>query len=113
VTRLSKGKSTASDYQTLVGLSDDTRRETIRTFDQLSSRISSSSIAFAQPKPSNKRPDASRKHSHGSKNSSTSRSHTRAKSEPNLSVTPLGLATDSGVSNINYHNHVVVREMTN
>jgi len=98
VTRLSKGKSTASDYQTLVSLSDVTRKETIRTFDQLSYRISNSSIALRKPIPNNKRPGSGRKHSDSSKSSSLSSSHTRAKSVPNLSVTPLGLATDSGVS---------------
>jgi hypothetical protein len=97
VTRMSKDKSTASDYQTLVSLSDVTRSETIQTFDQLSSRISSSSIHLVRPSSSNQRPKASRKHSSKS-STSNSRSHTRAKSVPSLSVTPLGLATDSGVS---------------
>ncbi|KAF4635343.1 hypothetical protein G7Y89_g2762 [Cudoniella acicularis] len=91
IDRFSRGKSTPSDYQSLMSLSDLTRREAIHTFEQLSIRLSTSSLALAPlAAPADKR-STSRK-----KESTTHRNHTRAKSTPNLSVTPLGPATPNG-----------------
>lgn len=85
-----------------MSLSDLTRRETLRTFKQLSIRLSTSSLALV---PAGKE---RKKRSAGSGSESKKRSagarptHTRAKSAPNLSSTPLGPATSNGVSSFSF-----------
>lgn len=86
--RFIKGRSTSSDYQALLSLSNSTRAETIQTFDQLSKRLSSSSLSLATAKkPRRDRAD----HKHKAKKTSA-----RTKSAPDLSLTPLGPASSSG-----------------
>ncbi|KAH8658860.1 hypothetical protein BGZ60DRAFT_129375 [Tricladium varicosporioides] len=94
IERFSRGKSTPADYQALMSLSDLTRRETLKTFEQLSIRLSNSSLALVPSSASKEKQVAK---SFGKKRSATSRpAHTRAKSAPSLSSTPLGPATTSG-----------------
>lgn len=68
--------------------------EAIHTFEQLSNRLSRSSLALV---PSNKHNE---KHRHKRKAKSSSSvgnlKHARSKSAPQLSITPLGLATPDG-----------------
>ncbi|KAG9239256.1 hypothetical protein BJ875DRAFT_448827 [Amylocarpus encephaloides] len=92
VSRLSKGKSTASDYQTLLSLSDVTRAETIKTFERLSNRISTSSLALM---PTKQEQSAVKRNQRRTGSSTSKSSHVRA-SAPNLSPTPFGMATASG-----------------
>lgn len=71
----------------------------MHTFDQLSKRLSSSSLALA---PTKKSPERHNKtHSHKTKKSTGH--HTRAKSAPDLSLTPLGPASSSGVRYLAIH----------
>lgn len=105
--RFLRGKSTASDYQTLLSLSDVSRRETIRTFDQLSERLSSSSLALVSEKEKDYSKKRKKGHTTSSKSSSASRA-TGSKGSKGVrvkksktkggAVTPLGMATSSGVS---------------
>ncbi|RDL40377.1 uncharacterized protein BP5553_00356 [Venustampulla echinocandica] len=96
IERFSTGKSTPSDYQALLDLSDTTRSETINTFDRLSKRLSASSLVPAgTSKASTSRPRT--RHHNGVERSAVKHSgHGRARSAPNLSTTPLGPATAAG-----------------
>ncbi|CAG8973584.1 hypothetical protein HYALB_00009653 [Hymenoscyphus albidus] len=72
--RFLRGKSTATDYQTLLSLSDVSRRETIRTFDMLSERLSASSLELATAKEKDYSKKKRKKgHTTTSKSSSASR----------------------------------------
>lgn len=68
--------------------------EAIHTFEQLSNRLSRSSLALV---PSNKH-NEKRRHKRKTKSSSSigNLKHTRPKSAPQLSITPLGPATPDG-----------------
>ena len=94
IERFTRGRSTPTDYQALVNLSNASRMEAIHTFEQLSRRLSQSSIALV---PSNKNTE---KYRHRRKAKSTSSlgnvKHARSKSAPQLSITPLGPATSDG-----------------
>ncbi|KAH8815762.1 hypothetical protein F5884DRAFT_192548 [Xylogone sp. PMI_703] len=48
--RFTKGKSTPADYDSLINLSNASRIETIKTFEQLSVRLSKSSLSLPSPK---------------------------------------------------------------
>ena len=91
IERFTKGRSTSGDYQALLNLSNASRMEAINTFEQLSHRLSRSSLALV-PSPKHRPHQRKRK-------TSTSREHLRhshSKSAPELSVTPLGPADKEG-----------------
>ncbi|KUJ20878.1 uncharacterized protein LY89DRAFT_729697 [Mollisia scopiformis] len=90
IKRFTTGKTTNTDYQALLNLSNASRIEAINTFEQLSQRLSRSSLALVPLSPAMK--EASQRHRHRRKKSSTSSNpkHTRSKSAPELSVTPQG-----------------------
>ena len=77
-----------------MNLSNASRMEAIHTFEQLSRRLSRSSLALA---PSNKHNER-RRHKRKAKTSSSVGNFTRSRSKsmPQLSVTPLGPATPDG-----------------
>jgi hypothetical protein len=101
IDRFTRGKSTAADYQTLLSLSDLTRSETLRTFDQLSNRLSTSSLALVTASTSlANRGDSRNQRDVKGPSRGGERGHKRAKSTPDLSVTPLGPAGPSGVSGV-------------
>jgi len=94
IERFTRGRSTPTDYQALVNLSNASRMEAIHTFEQLSNRLSRSSLALV---PSNKH-NEKRRHKRKAKSSSSvgNLKHARSKSAPHLSITPLGPATPDG-----------------
>lgn len=95
-----------------MSLSDVSRRETIRTFDQLSERLSNSSLALVTEK--EKDYSKKRKKGHTSTSKSTTASRTagskgskalrvkKSKTKKDGAVTPLGMATSSGVSSFSF-----------
>ncbi|TVY85547.1 hypothetical protein LSUE1_G000076 [Lachnellula suecica] len=95
IERFTKGRSSTSDYQALLNLSNTTRNETIHTFSQLSSRLSNSSFVSAPSNEPLKRHTVGKTSPRIETRKPTTR-HTRAKSAPDLSVTPLGPASSSG-----------------
>lgn len=54
IDRFTRDESTRADYQTLVNLSNASRVEAIKTFEQLSARISQSSMTLSTTKPKRK-----------------------------------------------------------
>ncbi|KAE8448189.1 hypothetical protein EG329_009793 [Mollisiaceae sp. DMI_Dod_QoI] len=87
IKRFTTGRNSATDYQALLSLSNASRTEAISTFEQLSQRISRSSLALVPMSPAR-----SPRHSHRRKKSSSASNakHARSKSAPELSVTPHG-----------------------
>lgn len=98
IERFTGGRSTSTDYQALLNLSNASRMEAINTFEQLSHRLSRSSLALIPS--GTERPLAKRRtHQRRRKTSSSSTGHakhSRSKSAPDLSVTPLGPAKTDG-----------------
>jgi hypothetical protein len=98
IERFTRGRSTSTDYQALLNLSNASRMEAINTFEQLSHRLSRSSLALIPS--GTERPLAKRRtHQRRRKTSSSSTGHakhSRSKSAPDLSVTPLGPAKTDG-----------------
>ncbi|TVY22594.1 hypothetical protein LHYA1_G008768 [Lachnellula hyalina] len=88
IERFTKVGSTSSDYQVLLNLSNTTRNETIQTFDQLSKRLSSSSLALAPGKQSSDTRHSRNGHRYKTKKSTVQ--HTRTKNSPDVSVTRNG-----------------------
>ncbi|KAL3424769.1 hypothetical protein PVAG01_04050 [Phlyctema vagabunda] len=94
-----RGRSSSADYQRLLNLSNTSRIEAIKTFSELSSRLSRSSLDLA---PVNKHSTSTsrnkRKHksskSFGKDSSSNKRS--RSRNVPDLSITALGPANSDG-----------------
>lgn len=88
----------------MLSLSDVSRRETIRTFDQLSERLSSSSLALVSEKEKDYSKKRKKGHTSTSKSSSASRTvgSKGRKSKKGGAVTPLGMATSSGVSFLSF-----------
>lgn len=88
IDRFTRGRSTAADYQALLNLSQSSRMEAIKTFSELSQRLSRSSLALV-PSPS---PTSKVHHTHKRKRSkqSSSLEHTRSKSAPSLTITEKG-----------------------
>lgn len=77
-----------------MNLSNASRMEAIHTFEQLSNRLSKSSLAL---KPSNKHNEKRRHKRQAKSNSSVGNlKHARSRSAPQLSITPLGPATPGG-----------------
>jgi hypothetical protein len=103
IDRFTRGESTRTDYQTLVNLSNASKVEAIKTFEQLSARISRSSVAISISKPKRKTHSGSKGKKAGFSQSSGS-SHSgrpepvRSRSAPELSLkqTALGPATAHG-----------------
>ena len=103
IDRFTRGESTRTDYQTLVNLSNASRVEAIKTFEQLSARISRSSMAMSTTKAKRKTHSSSKGQKAASSQSSRS-SHSdrprpvRSRSAPELSLkqTALGPATSQG-----------------
>ncbi|KAG4424926.1 hypothetical protein IFR04_001897 [Cadophora malorum] len=102
IERFTKGRSSPADYQVLLNLSNSSRLEAITTFQQLSYRLSRSSLALPLS-PHKTAPKASATHRRKKKSTTsssghTTRSHARSKSAPGLSIssTPLGPATPDG-----------------
>lgn len=90
IKRFTTGSHTTTDYNSLLSLSNASRIEAINTFEQLSQRLSRSSLALIPVSPGLK--EKSQRHHHRRKKSSSSTGvkHTRSKSAPELSVTPQG-----------------------
>jgi hypothetical protein len=97
IERFTRGRSTSTDYQALLNLSNASRMEAINTFEQLSQRLSHSSLALV-PLSTDKDPAKHRNHQRRRKTSSSSEHarHSRSKSAPDLSLTPLGPAKTDG-----------------
>lgn len=90
IKRFTTGQHTTTDYQSLLSLSNASRIEAIHTFEQLSQRLSLSSLALVPLSPGLKEKNQ-RHHQRRKKSSSSSGvKHTRSKSAPELSVTPQG-----------------------
>ncbi|KAH9222768.1 hypothetical protein DL95DRAFT_441115 [Leptodontidium sp. 2 PMI_412] len=102
IERFTKGRSSPADYQVLLNLSNSSRLEAITTFQQLSYRLSQSSLALpASPHKTGHKASATHRRKKKSSTSSSGhskRSHARSKSAPELSIsiTPLGPATPEG-----------------
>ncbi|PVH87028.1 hypothetical protein DL98DRAFT_510471 [Cadophora sp. DSE1049] len=102
IERFTKGRSSPTDYQVLLNLSNSSRLEAITTFQQLSYRLSRSSLALplSPHKTGHKASTTHRrkKKSTASSSGHSKRSHARSKSAPELSIssTPLGPATPEG-----------------
>ncbi|KAG4435839.1 hypothetical protein IFR05_008665 [Cadophora sp. M221] len=102
IERFTKGRSSPADYQVLLNLSNSSRLEAITTFQQLSYRLSHSSLALtASPTKKGHKTSAThrrKKKSTTSSSGNSKRSHARSKSAPELSIsiTPLGPATPEG-----------------
>jgi hypothetical protein len=97
IERFTRGRSTSTDYQALLNLSNASRMEAINTFEQLSRRLSRSSLALV-PSDTDKGLAKHRAHHRRKKTSSSTGQvkHSRSKSAPELSLTPLGVATPDG-----------------
>jgi hypothetical protein len=97
IERFTRGKSTTTDYSALVNLSNASRMEAIHTFEQLSHRLSQSSLMLP---PADRRGEENSKRNHRRKTKKTSSvghaKHIRSKSAPQLRITPLGPATPEG-----------------
>jgi len=97
IERFTRGRSTSTDYQALLNLSHASRMEAITTFEQLSQRLSRSSLALV-PSGTNKAHAKHRTH-HRRRNASSPAghgTHSRSKGAPDLSLTPLGPANTDG-----------------
>ncbi|TVY85824.1 hypothetical protein LAWI1_G008446 [Lachnellula willkommii] len=90
IERFTKVGRNSSDYQALLNLSNTTRNETLQTFDQLSKRLSSSSLALAPKRQSSDTRHGRNGHPYKTKKSTLH--HTRAKSSPNVSMTRNGVS---------------------
>lgn len=102
IERFTKGRSSPTDYQVLLNLSNSSRLEAITTFQQLSYRLSRSSLALP-PSPHKTGHKVSATHRRKKKITTSSsghskRSHARSKSAPELCIssTPLGPAITEG-----------------
>jgi hypothetical protein len=100
-----KGRSTPTDYQALVNLSNASRIEAINTFEQLSKRLSRSSSSLV---PVSRHTGKSGRigHRRKARKGSESLGHlnsSRTKSVQAISITPLGPATTDGVSILSNH----------
>ncbi|KAE9379286.1 hypothetical protein N431DRAFT_540904 [Stipitochalara longipes BDJ] len=97
IERFTRGRSTSTDYQALLNLSNASRMEAINTFEQLSQRLSRSSLALV-PSGTDKAQAKHRTHQRRRKASSSTGhvKHSRSKSAPDLSLTPLGPANSDG-----------------
>lgn len=98
IDRFTRGKSTGTDYKALLNLSNVSHMEAISTFEQLSKRLSQSSVALPHKSRHAGKPHSSRVgHKQKAKKGSVGHSkHTRSKSAPELSRTALGPATAEG-----------------
>ncbi|RDW84591.1 hypothetical protein BP6252_02181 [Coleophoma cylindrospora] len=101
IERFSRGRSSRADYQALVNLSVASRIEAIQAFEQLSQRLSKSSLDLVpannhSTSPSRHRGGHKRKDRKDSSTASFSSRNTRSKSAPELSLTALGPATTEG-----------------
>ncbi len=101
IERFTRGESTRTDYRTLVNLSNSSRIEAIKTFEQLSARISKSSLALPAPKQKLKSQGSAqgRKPASSSRGHGSNAGHARSKNVPELSLkqTVLGPATSHGL----------------
>jgi len=95
IERFTRGCSTSTDYQALLNLSNASRMEAINTFEALSKRLSRSSLALVTSS-SNRQTQGTHKRKTRHSSSAQHLKHGRSKSSPQLSVTPLGLATTEG-----------------
>jgi hypothetical protein len=97
IERFTRGRSTSTDYQALLNLSNASRMEAINTFEQLSKRLSRSSLALVPSSPSK---DLARHRNHQRQRKASSSTghgkHSRSKSAPDLSLTPLRPAKTDG-----------------
>jgi hypothetical protein len=92
IERFTKGRSTSTDYQALLNLSNASRMEAINTFEQLSHRLSRSSLTMV-PSETEKPVAKHRTHQRRRKTSSSSTGHvrhSRSRSAPELSLAPNG-----------------------
>ncbi|KAH7360691.1 hypothetical protein BKA65DRAFT_547404 [Rhexocercosporidium sp. MPI-PUGE-AT-0058] len=102
IERFTKGRSSPADYQVLLNLSNSSRLEAITTFQQLSYRLSHSSLALPiSPHKTGSKTSAThrrKKKTSTSSSGNSKRTQARAKSAPELSIsiTPLGPATPEG-----------------
>jgi len=96
IERFTRGRSTPTDYQALVNLSNASRLEAIGTFEQLSKRLSRSSLASPHigklPEQGSRRGQKRK----ASKQPVGHIKHVRSKSVPGVSLTPLGPANSEG-----------------
>jgi len=88
IKRFTTGKHTTTDCQSLLSLSNASRIEAIHTFEQLSQRLSRSSLALVPLSPAMK--ERGQRHRRKKSSSSSAVKHTRSKSAPELSATPQG-----------------------
>jgi hypothetical protein len=88
IERFTRGKSSTADYQSLISLSNASKLEAMRTFEQLSGRMSQSSMALVSTNAS----QTHRKRKRSSKRSTSAKS--RSTSE--VANTPLGFANTEG-----------------
>ncbi|PMD34046.1 hypothetical protein L207DRAFT_534418 [Hyaloscypha variabilis F] len=88
IERFTRGRSTSTDYQALLNLSNASRMEAINTFEQLSQRLSHSSMALVSSG-TNETHAKHRTHQRRKKASSSAghAKHSRSKSAPDLSLT--------------------------
>jgi len=97
IERFTRGRSTSTDYQALLNLSNASRMEAINTFEQLSQRLSRSSLALV---PSGTGKDLAKHRTHHRRRETPSSAmhvkHSRSKSAPELSLTALGPAKTDG-----------------
>jgi hypothetical protein len=90
IKRFTSGNTTTTDYQALLNLSNTSKTEAISTFEQLSHRLSRSSLALVPLSPG-LCDTRERQHKRQKKSTTSSSKHARSKSAPELSVTPQGL----------------------
>jgi hypothetical protein len=97
IERFTRGRSTSTDYQALLNLSNASRMEAINTFEQLSHRRSRSLalIPSGTEGPLAKHRTHQRRRKTSSSTTGHSK-HSRSKSAPDLSLTPLGPANTDG-----------------
>ncbi|KAL2074403.1 hypothetical protein VTL71DRAFT_8181 [Oculimacula yallundae] len=102
IERFTRGRSSPTDYQVLLNLSNSSRLEALSTFQDLSYRLSRSSLALPlnPRKPGHK---ATATHCRKKKgplpapaHSKRAHSGTKSPAEPSISITPLGPATPEG-----------------
>lgn len=97
IERFTRGRSSSADYQVLLNLSNASRLEAINTFEQLSHRLSRSSLALVHS-PEKQPARKSARSSHKKSTPVNRPKHSRSKSapEPTLAPTPLGPASPDG-----------------
>jgi len=96
-----QGKNTQSDCQALLEISNSSRAEALRTFEQLSMRLSTSSLHSNQrlvPRPGVSHQGHKRRGQQARQEASDSskRALSKASPEPSIAITPLGPATPEG-----------------